>query len=148
MLMFVGASAGSTGGGLKVSRVVILMKSGFREMLQARNPKRILPIRFEGQIVSKDQLRSISGYLSMYILIFIAATLLLLLDVPNYISAFSAVAATFNNIGPGFDVVGPTRSFAALSDLSKIVLSFCMLAGRLELWPVLILFSPKTWKKV
>ncbi len=148
LLMFIGASAGSTGGGLKVSRVVILMKSAFREMLQARNPKRVLPIRFEGQVVSRDQLRSISAYLSMYILIFIVATLVLLLDVPNYLSAFSAVAATINNIGPGFDLVGPSGSFSSLSDVSKLTLSFCMLAGRLELWPILILFAPATWKKL
>lgn len=147
LLMFVGASAGSTGGGLKVSRVVILMKTGFRELLQARNPNRILPLRFEGQIVSRDQIRSIASYFSMYILIFTLSFLILLLDLPNFISAFSAVAATLNNIGPGFDLVGPTSNFASLSNLSKIALSFCMLAGRLELWPVLVLLAPSTWKK-
>lgn len=148
LLMFVGASAGSTGGGLKISRVVILMKTGFRELIQARNPNRVMPLRFEGQTVTRDQLRSIASYLSMYVLLFIVAFLVLLLDVPNFISAFSAVAATLNNIGPGFDLVGPTGNFASLSNLSKIVLSFCMLAGRLELWPVLILLTPSTWKKV
>lgn len=148
LLMFIGASAGSTGGGLKISRVVILGKSGFRELLQARNPKRVIPLRFENQPVSQDQLRSISSYLNMYILIFIGAFFILLLDLPNFISAFSAVAATINNIGPGFDIVGPTGNFASLSSLSKIALSFCMLAGRLELWPVLVLLAPSTWKKI
>ncbi|HZK09753.1 MAG TPA: TrkH family potassium uptake protein [Clostridia bacterium] len=148
LLMFIGAMAGSTGGGLKVSRTVILGKSGFRELIQARNPKRVIPLRFENQAVSRDQLRSISSYMSMYTLIFIGAFFILLLDLPNFISAFSAVAATINNIGPGFDIVGPTGNFASLSYLSKTTLSFCMLAGRLELWPVLVLFSPSTWKKI
>lgn len=148
LLMFVGASAGSTGGGLKVSRIVTMIKVAMRELKLTLSPNRVVTLHFEGEAVSRKQVHSILSYLSMYALVFTGATLILLLDVPNFITGFSAVAATINNIGPGLDVVGPTGSFASLSDLSKIVLSFCMIAGRLELWPVLILFAPSTWKKV
>lgn len=147
LLMFIGASAGSTGGGLKVSRVVMMGKAAFAELKQTLSPNRVQIMRFEGQAVKKIQVHSILSYISMYMLVFTAATMILLLDVPNFVTGFSAVAATINNIGPGLDVVGPTGNFGSLSDLSKITLSFCMIAGRLELWPVLILFSPATWKK-
>lgn len=148
LLMFIGASAGSTGGGLKVSRVVMMMKAGFTELRQAQSPNRVLTLRFEDEAIRPKQLQSILCYLSMYAIVFTAATLLLLLDVPNFITGFSAVAATINNIGPGLDLVGPSGNFGFLSPTSKLVLTFCMIAGRLELWPVLILFSPATWKRV
>lgn len=147
LLMFIGASAGSTGGGLKVSRIVMSGKAAVRELRRHQSPNRVLPLHFEGQPVKSEQLRSILSYLSMYVLVFVGALMILLLDAPNFITAFSAVSATINNIGPGLDVVGPTGNFGSLSDLSKAVLSFCMIAGRLELWPVLILFSPSTWRK-
>lgn len=147
LLMFVGACAGSTGGGLKVSRVAIAIKSAFAEFRRTREPRRITHIKFEGEPVSGNQLRSILSYIAMYICVFTIILLVISLDGNDFATAFSAVASTINNIGPGLSVVGPMSSFAGFSPFSKIILSFAMIIGRLELWPILILFSASTWKK-
>ena len=145
--MFVGACAGSTAGGLKVSRVVVYAKIFVAEVKRMANPSRIVTVLYDKKPLNKNTKHSVANYLIIYFLLFAGMLVLLTLDVPDFLSAFSAVAATFNNIGPALGVVGPAHSFAELTDFSKIILSFGMLAGRLEIFPILILFSPRTWKK-
>lgn len=145
--MFIGGCAGSTAGGIKVARVATAVKSAISEMRISRNPKRVLSFRFEGRVVDTGLFRSLANYFLLYFLLFGAQLLIISIDSPNFITAFSAVSATLNNIGPGLGVVGPTGSFAEFSDISKIVLSFGMIAGRLEIIPMLVLFSPYTWRK-
>ena len=147
LLMFIGGCAGSTGGGIKVSRIAIYVKSSFRELKRQREPNRALPLRFNQQSVSTELLHGLHSYLMAYILIFIFLLFVTSFDAPDFESAFSAVAATFNNIGPGLGVYGPAGNFASLSPLTKFFLSLGMIAGRLEIWPMLILFSPMTWQK-
>lgn len=147
MLMFVGACAGSTGGGIKVSRFVILIKTFFKEMYQILHPRGIRIIKFEGKKVEHHVLRSINTYFAGYILVFIISVLIVCINDFDLITNFTSVASALNNIGPGLSVVGPMGSFGELNVVSKLVLSFDMLAGRLELFPILLLFLPSTWKK-
>ncbi|MCR4605040.1 MAG: TrkH family potassium uptake protein [Eubacterium sp.] len=144
-LMFVGACAGSTGGGFKISRVVILVKTVGREIMSYIHPKNIKKINFDGNPIDHETMRSISGYFVIYTLIFIISLFLLSIDGPDFETDFTAVAATFNNIGPGMRAVGPTQNFDFFSPLSKIVMIIDMIAGRLELFPLLILFYPRIW---
>ena len=147
LLMFCGAMAGSTGGGLKVSRVVIYIKTSLQEIRRAVNPNRRMVIKFEGKTVEAPVQRNVSNYFMTYMFIFSLSLLIVSIDTPNFVTAFSAVAATFNNIGPGLDLVGPTTTYADLSLMTKLVLSFGMIAGRLEIFPMLVLLSPRTWRK-
>lgn len=145
--MIIGGSAGSTAGGLKVSRVATAIKSAFLEIKKSRNPKRILILKFDGKIMDSSYLRSLSNYFALYIMIFIVLLISVSFDVNDFMTAFSAVATTFNNVGPGLAEVGPSASFDALSDFNKVLLSFGMIAGRLEIIPMIVLFSPETWKR-
>lgn len=147
LLMFVGASAGSTGGGLKIARIGILVKTAFADIRKAKEKRQVVSVKFEGIPLQQNVIRSVSRYFIVYFGVFILIALLLSLDVPDFTTAFSATVATFNNIGPGFGQVGPTSNYSALTDFSKIILSVGMIAGRLELYPVLILFIPSTWHK-
>lgn len=147
ILMFIGSCAGSTAGGIKIARVVPTIKSAIAELRRSRNPKRILVIQFEGKVVDTELIKSLGNYLLLYTMVFAVLLLIVALDSPDFETAFSAVAATFNNVGPGFGVVGPTGSFAGFSAFSKLALSFGMIAGRLEILPMLILFSANTWKR-
>lgn len=147
ILMFIGGCAGSTAGGLKVSRIIILVKSAIREIRRSINPKRVLSIRSEGKAVDRTVVTAVKDYLLVYLAVFIILVLLVSITAPDFLSAFSAVAATINNIGPGLGVVGPSSSYAMISGVNKILLSFAMLAGRLEIFPILILLAPSTWKK-
>lgn len=146
-LMFVGGMAGSTAGGLKVSRIVIYVKSSIAELRSSLNPNRRMAVTFEGKTMSPQLKNQVGNYLSIYILVFVVLLLLVSLNAPNFLTAFSAVAATFNNIGPGFDLVGPTGNFGGMSVLSKVTLSIGMIMGRLEIIPIMVLFSPRTWKR-
>lgn len=146
LLMIVGACAGSTGGGLKVSRLVVLMKSIKNEISAAVHPRSIKKMHMDGRVVSGNVVHSIRVYLAIYVVIYFLSVLLVSVDNFSFETNASAVMAMFNNIGPGFDMVGPAGSFAAFSPFSKCVLMFDMLAGRLELLPLLVLFSLKTWK--
>lgn len=146
LLMIVGACAGSTGGGLKVSRLVVLMKSIKNEISAAVHPRSVKKMHMDGRVVSDNVVHSIRIYLAIYVVIYFLSVLLVSIDGFSFETNASAVMATFNNIGPGFDMVGPTGSFAAFSPFAKCVLMFDMLAGRLELLPLLVLFSIKTWK--
>ncbi len=153
-LMFVGACAGSTGGGFKVSRVIILFKTMIREFGNIIHPTRVKKITIDDKPLSNDAVYSVMTYLTTYVMIFFASVLLISIDQAIFNAAentfatnFSAVTCTMNNIGPGLEFVGPTQNFADFSHISKLILSFDMLAGRLELFPMLILFTPSTWKK-
>ncbi len=147
LLMFIGACAGSTGGGIKVSRIVIMAKAVVREMNSYIHPKSIRNIKFEEKTVESETVRSILVYLATFMFIFCISILLIALENKDMVTTFTSVAATINNIGPGLEVVGPTGNFADFTDLSKWVFIFDMLAGRLELFPMLILFHPGLWKE-
>ena len=136
-LMFIGASAGSTGGGLKVSRVLLLMKSIRRTIRKALHPRRVQPVYMDGRAVSEEVCDNVNAYLAIYCVILVL----------SFGTNFSAVASCFNNIGPGFELVGATQNFSIYSDLSKIILSLDMLLGRLEIFPLLLLLSPDTWSR-
>ena len=147
LLMFIGACAGSTGGGIKVSRIVLLFRTMTREIGQIIHPHMVKKLKFEGRVVGQEVLRSVNAFMVAYVLIFAVSTLLVCLDGFDLVTSFTAVAATLNNIGPGLEMVGPIGNFSCFSDLSKIVLIFDMLAGRLEIFPLLVLFFRDTWKK-
>ena len=147
LLMFVGACAGSTGGGLKVSRVVIMVKTVKKELAFIVHPRNVRKTRFEGKQVEHEVLRSINVFLISYLAIFEVSVLMLSLDNYDGITNFTAVASTINNIGPGLAKVGPTQNFAFYSNLSKLVMIFDMLAGRLEIFPMLILLRVFLKKK-
>ena len=141
-LMFIGACAGSTGGGIKVSRIVILLKTVKKEMNSYLHPKSIQKINFEDKPVEHEVVRAVNVYFITFVVLFSASIFLLSLEGKDLITNFTAVAATINNIGPGLALVGPTQNFGIFSTGSKFVLMFDMLAGRLELFPLLILFHP------
>jgi len=147
VLMFIGACAGSTGGGMKVSRYIIYFKTLRKELSTLIHPRSVKVIQCDGKAVDHDTIRSANIYLIAYIFIYMLSVLLISFDKFDLTTNFTAVAATFNNIGPGLNVVGPTGNFAGFSMFSKIVLIFDMLAGRLEIFPMLILLAPGTWKK-
>lgn len=147
ILMFVGACAGSTGGGIKISRVMIMAKLAKNEFSHLIHPKRVRQISLEKHVVNKETLRSISVFFIAYTFIYATSVLLISLDNLDFTTNFTAVAATLNNIGPGLRMVGPTSNFSVYSDPAKYVLMFDMLAGRLELFPMLLLFAPSTWKR-
>jgi len=148
VLMFIGACAGSTGGGIKVSRIVIMLKTVKKELNNYSHPKSIKKIMFEKKAVEHEVLRAINVYLITFIIIFTISLTLLSFENHDFSTTFTAVAATINNIGPGLNMVGPTGNFAFWSIPSKFVLMIDMLAGRLELFPLLILFSPKVLKEL
>ena len=146
-LMICGACAGSTGGGMKVARLMLIFRSLGRNIRQAVSPRKVELVRNNGAVVDEKTLDNTNAYLAAYITIIFAVFLIISLDGFSIGTNFSAVLCTFNNIGPGFEAVGPTCNFAGYSDLSKLVLSWAMLAGRLEIFPILVLFSRNTWKK-
>ena len=147
MLMFVGACAGSTGGGIKVSRLLLLGKSLKKELKQALHPQVVAPIRMDGKLVNHETIRATNVYVAAYIFIFAASFLLISLDGFDMVTNFTAIAATLNNIGPGLNQVGPMMNFSGYSNPAKLVMIFDMLAGRLEIFPMLVLFLPDTWRR-
>ena len=148
LLMFIGACAGSTGGGLKVSRVMLVCKAVARELRRLAHPRSVGVVRLEGKRVEESVVQSATAYVVLYFLLFGGALLLLCLEPAfDLESNFTAVAACINNIGPGLGAVGPTGSYADYSVLSKIVLSFAMLLGRLEIYPLVLALLPGTWTK-
>lgn len=147
LLMFCGACAGSTGGGLKVSRVLMLAKSVRREVNSTLQPRRVENITIDGKVVGEKQRHSVNVYLAAFLLIFVISLLIVSIDGFSFETNFTAVATTINNVGPGMDMVGPTGNFSEFSILSKLVLIFDMLAGRLEILPMLTLLTPALWSK-
>lgn len=146
-LMFVGACAGSTGGGMKVSRLVILFKTIKKELSLIIHPREIRKIRIDGHVVEHNILRSTNVFLVIYFVLLLSSTLLISIDEFDFSTNFTAVVSALNNIGPGLNHVGPTQNFSIFSAFSKFVLMFDMLAGRLELFPMMILFMPSTWRR-
>ena len=147
MLMFIGACAGSTGGGIKVSRFVIFFKNMHNELRVMTHPRQVKKVKMDGRQVESEVIRTIHVYLACYLLTCVVSVLILSLDGHDLTTNFTAVVATLNNIGPGLNLVGPTSNYDVFSSLSKSVLIFDMLAGRLELFPIILLLSPATWKK-
>ena len=147
LLMFVGACAGSTGGGIKVSRILILCKAARKEFQLYLHPNAVKKIKMDQKTITHDILRSTNIYLTLYLLIFAVSILLISLDNFDMTTNFTAVTATLNNIGPGLEIVGPMGNFSSFSYFSKCILIFDMLAGRLEIFPLLLLFFKGTWKK-
>ena len=147
MLMVIGACGGSTGGGIKVSRFMILCKSIRQEIHKMLHPNAVTMVRMNGKKVGADTMRSINIYFSAYVFIIIVSVLLVSLDNFDFATSFSGVLTTINNVGPGISQVGPTDNFHAFSALSKIVFSFDMLFGRLEIFPYLLILSPDLWRK-
>ena len=147
LLMFVGACAGSTGGGIKVSRFLLMGKTLGKELKQALHPQVVAPVRMDGKLVNHETIRTTNVFLAAYIFIFAASFMLVSLDGFDMVTNFTSVAATLNNIGPGLNQVGPMMNFGAYSNFAKLVLIFDMLAGRLEIFPMLVLFLPDAWRR-
>lgn len=146
LLMFIGACAGSTGGGIKVSRFVILFKTVRKEFTSYIHPKSIKKIQMDEKPIDHEIVRTVNVYIITFMVLFVVSVFLISFDGTDLITGFTAVAATINNIGPGLELVGPAENFGFFSGFSKYVLMFDMLAGRLELFPLLLLFHPAIWK--
>lgn len=146
LLIFTGACAGSTAGGMKVSRITILVKSIYRELHSYIHPKSVHHIKMEGKKIDDDVSRGANAYLATFFVIFAASMFLISFEDYDFITNFTAVATTMNNVGPGLELVGPTCNFGFWSPFAKLILMFDMLAGRLELFPLLLLFHPALWK--
>lgn len=147
ILTFIGASAGSTGGGFKISRIILLFKEVRKEFSLLVHPRNVKLVKMDGKAVNHDIMRTTSMYLVLYIGVFAISFLLVSIDNMDFTTSFTAVAANLNNTGPGLGAVGPVGNYADFSILSKIVFIFDMLAGRLEIYPILLLFAPSAWKK-
>lgn len=147
MLMVVGACAGSTGGGMKVSRVLILLKSVKQELKRILHPKSVNIVKVNGKKVGEGTIHNVYIYFIAYVAIFIGSVLIVAINNFDFATTFSSVLTTMNNIGPGIAAVGPIENFSAFSPLSKIVFCLDMLIGRLEIFPFLVLFSPDLWRR-
>jgi len=147
LVMFIGACAGSTGGGMKVSRWILWFKQVKSELSHFIHPRSVKKIRLEGKVVERETLHTVNVYMMAYFLVFVVSLIIISFDGFDLETSFTAVAATQNNIGPGLGVVGPCGGYSAFSAPSKIVMVFDMIAGRLELFPMLILFAPSTWSR-
>ena len=147
ILTFIGASAGSTGGGFKISRIILLFKEVRKEFSLLVHPRNVKLVKMDGKTVNHDIMRTTSMYLVLYIGVFAISFLFVSIDNMDFTTSFTAVAANLNNTGPGLGAVGPVGNYADFSILSKIVFIFDMLAGRLEIYPLLLLFAPSAWKK-
>lgn len=146
-LLFIGGCAGSTGGGIKFARHFLLLKNGFLELKRLVHPRAVIPVRFNGKSVSPEIISNVQAFFIIYILLFVFGAVLLSLLGLDFFTAAGAAATCIGNVGPGMGVVGPVGNFASLPDLSKWILAFFMLVGRLELFTVLVLFSSAFWKK-
>ncbi len=147
LIMFCGACSGSTGGGIKVSRFIILIKSVIKEIRVMSHPKSAIKVRFNGKVVDHEVLRGVNMFFVAYMLIYATVMIIISLDGFSFTTNFTACVATLCNIGPGLEIIGPMGNYSAFSGLSKLVLTLAMIIGRLEIFPVLILFSKSTWKK-
>ena len=147
MVMFIGACAGSTGGGIKVSRIIILFKSIVKEIRVAAHPHTTVKLKMNGRLIEHETVRGVNVFMAAYLAIFVIAILVISLDKMDFTTNFTAVLTTLGNVGPGLAGVGPTQNFSSFSNLSKIVFTLNMIIGRLEIFPMLVLLSPYTWKK-
>ncbi len=148
LLMFCGACAGSTGGGIKVSRLILLAKTGLREIKYMLHPRAVVAVKMEGKPAEREVIRSAAAYIIVYGMLYVVSFFLLTFaEGCDLVTGFTAVAATINNIGPGLGEVGPTGNFAGFTSFTKLLLSFDMLAGRLEIFPMIMLLAPGTWRR-
>jgi len=147
LLMFVGGCAGSTAGGLKLGRVMILSKAAVADAKKMLHPNAVPSVRFEGKPLAERTVRGAYQYIAVYVLVLGASLLLLSLDGHGVETTITAVITCFNNVGPGLDVVGPMGNFSAFSPAAKLLLTFDMLLGRLEIFPMLLLFAPSIWRR-
>lgn len=152
VLMIVGACGGSTGGGIKASRLVMLVKSSFADIKRLIHPRAVVPVRYENELLDKNTERNVHTYFTLWIIIVAITTVLLCLDINDFLTNFTATLSCIGNIGPGLSnagigMVGPTFNFGGYSPYAKVLLSLVMLFGRLEIFPMLILFIPRTWKR-
>ncbi|MEE1002625.1 MAG: TrkH family potassium uptake protein [Acutalibacteraceae bacterium] len=147
LLMFFGGCAGSTAGGLKMSRIIIMVKMIKREFLHMLHPRSVGVIKFEGKKVENSTLNSVANYFALYMMLFVIIFLILSFEPFDFETNITATAACFNNVGPGLSAVGPASNYSAYTGISKFVLSIAMLLGRLEIYPILIALSPSTWAK-
>ena len=147
VLMCIGACAGSTAGGFKISRLVLLLKSGFRDLQRTLLPRKVAVVRFEGKPVAESTLTQLGVYLFLYLALVLISGLLLSLETGDLTTAFTASLTCLSNVGPGLGAVGPIENFSFFSVPAKLLLSFLMLAGRLEIYPMLLLFAPSLWKR-
>ena len=146
-MMAIGACAGSTGGGIKVSRIIILARTVTREVRQVLHPKSVNVVKLDGKRLTEENTRGVYVYMICYIAILAVSVLLISVDNFDFTTNFTAVLTTLNNVGPGLAKVGPVENFSLFSDFSKIVLSLDMLFGRLEIFPMIMLFSPSIWRR-
>jgi trk system potassium uptake protein TrkH len=146
-IMIVGACAGSTGGGAKVIRILVMFRSAARSIHKALHPTAVKLIHVDGEVLDRETVSSVNTYMALYFIILAAATLLISVDGMSFETNFTASLACLSNIGPGFGAVGPTCNFGGFSAFSKLVLTFVMLVGRLEIYPMLMLFVPSVWRK-
>jgi trk system potassium uptake protein TrkH len=146
-MMFHGGSAGSTAGGMKLARILLMLKNGSNEIKRLIHPKAVIPVRFNGRAVEQEIITEVLAFFGLFISLFVFMTIVMAALGMDIKSAAGAVAATLGNIGPGFGSVGPVDTYAHVPVLGKWVLSFCMLTGRLELFTILVLFSPVFWKR-
>ena len=147
LLLCFGACAGSTAGGFKLSRILLLGKTAYRDLEHTLQPRKVAVVRFEGKPVPEATLTQVGVYLSIWLFLAVAGTLLLSLRESDLVTAMTATLTCLSNVGPGLNKVGPSQNFAFFSPAAKLLLSFLMLAGRLEIYPVLLLFSPNVWRK-
>ncbi len=147
LIMFCGASAGSTGGGMKCSRILLLLRAVRREIHRISHPRSVEVVKLDGKLVSEATLHSLLVFLGAYVMTVFAAALVISMDGFSFAVSFSAALTCVSNVGPGLEAIGPSGNFAAFSGLSKGVMSLCMIIGRLEIYPILVLFSPSTWRR-
>ena len=147
LLMCLGACAGSTAGGFKLSRILLLFKSSYRDLEHTLQPRKVAVVRFEGKPVQESTLAQVGVYLAIWLFLAVTGTLLLSIRQTDFVTAMTAALTCLSNVGPGLNGVGPTENFSHFSPAAKLLLSFFMLAGRLEIYPVLLLFSPNVWRK-
>jgi len=147
LCMFVGAMAGSTGGAIKVMRIILIIKHGYQEIFRLVHPHAVRSIKLGGKPIPLDILNSVRGFFILYLSVFIVAVMIMSSLGLDIFSSFASVAATLGNVGPGFGLVGPVQNYLPIADLGKWVLSFCMLTGRLEIYTVIILLAPAYWRK-
>jgi trk system potassium uptake protein TrkH len=145
--MFMGAMAGSTGGGIKIMRLMLMVKHGYQQLFKVIHPHAVAAVKLGGKPVPQDILNSIWGFFILYVGLFITATLIMASVGLDMISAVASVAASIGNIGPGFGLVGPVKNFLNIPEAGKWVLIFCMLLGRLEIYTVILLLTPEFWRK-
>lgn len=147
LLIFVGACAGSTGGGIKCSRILLMFKGLRREVNQIIHPRSIRVVKLDGQVTDEKSIQKVYLFLAAYMVILVVGTLVVSLDNLSFTTNFTAVLTCLSNVGPGFDMVGPMENFSVFSGFSKVVLSLCMILGRIEIFPILVLFSQNAWKR-